>query len=400
METSEFEKDEFEKDDMVWEGSERNASVRYEDICIHGGENYDAYHGAIIPPLFQNTLFTRKRVDSGYRYTRVTNPTIDLLETKLAALEGAEAARVFASGMGAITAILCSKLKAGDHVIILRTSYFPVCKFLLEEMSRFGVEMDLADDFSEEELARLVRPNTRLFYLESPSSNVFKILDLRRITAYARARGIVTVMDNTWATPLYQNPLALGIDYVIHSATKYLGGHSDIIGGVVMGDRETMDSLREHERSSWGACMDPFAAWLLLRSLRTLEVRLERHSQSAARIAEFLDQHEKVKKVYYPGLKSHENYELGQSQMRGCSGLMSFVLDTDIEHTKKFLDALKTFEVGPSWGGFESILSTPGFLGPEELAMEGLVPGLLRVSIGLESADTLLEDLEQALKTI
>lgn len=374
--------------------------IRYEDICMHSGEDYDAYFGAITPPLFQNTLFTRKRADSGYRYTRVTNPTIDILETKLAQLEGAEAARVFASGMAAITAILSSQLKAGDHVIVLRTSYNTVYKFLTQELGRFGVEADLADDFSEEELDRLVKPNTKVFYLESPSSNIFKILDLRRIAAYAKARGIRTIIDNTWATPLYQNPLSMGIDYVLHSASKYLGGHSDVIAGVVMGDKATMDRLREHERMTWGACIDPFAAWLLLRSLRTLDVRLERHSRNAMQIAEFLEQHEKVKKVYYPGLKSHENYELGQSQMRGCTGLMSLVLDTDIEHTKKFINELKLFEIGPSWGGYESILNTPGFAGPEDLALQGLVPGLVRIHIGLENPDSLQEDLEQALKSI
>ena len=373
---------------------------RFEDICIHYGEDYDGYHGAVVPPLFQNTLFTRKRRDSGYRYSRVSNPTIDLLETKLAKLEGAEDAKVFASGMGAITAILCSQLKAGDHVLILRTAYFPVCRFLSEEMGRFGIETDLAEDFSEEELNRLVRTNTRLFYLESPSSNIFKILDLRRITGFAKEHGIKTIMDNTWATPLYQNPLTMGVDYVVHSATKYLGGHSDVICGVVMGDGETMFRLREHERASLGACLDPFAAWLLLRSLKTLEVRMERHSKSAAGIAEFLDNHQKVKKVYYPGLPSHDGYELGKRQMRGCTGLMSFVLDTDLEHTKRFIEKLQLFELGPSWGGFESIMSAPGFLGREELDLEGLVPGLLRIHIGLENPDSLMEDLEQALKVI
>lgn len=374
---------------------------RAPDVCAHLGDDYDAYHGAIVPPLFQNTLFTRKRADPGYRYTRVNNPTVELLEQKLAALEHAEAARVFSSGMGAITAVLCSLLRSGDHVLLLRTAYHPVCDFLQGEMARFGVECDLADDFSRGELDRLVKPNTRVFYLESPSSNVFKILDLRAIAAYAGERGITTVLDNTWATPLYQNPLDLGIDYVVHSCTKYLGGHSDVVAGAAMGSAGQMERLRHRERAEWGACIDPFAAWLLLRSLRTLEVRMQRHSATGGQIAAFLEAHPKVRKVYYPGLPSHEGYALAQTQLRGCTGLLSFVLDADEDASMRFLKRLRVFEEGPSWGGFESIINSPGItVPPAERAEQGLPDGLLRISAGLEAPETLLEDLDQSLKQL
>lgn len=371
------------------------------DICAHLGDNYDRFEGAIVPPLFQNTLFTRKRKQFGYQYTRINNPTVEILEGKLAALEGAGAARVFSSGMGAITALLHSLLKQGDHVVLLRSAYFPVSTYLREEMKKFGVETDLAETFSEEEMERLTRPNTVLYYLESPSSNIFRILDLRRIASFAGKRGIKTAIDNTWATPVYQNPLAFGIDYVIHSATKYIGGHSDVVAGAVMGDQKNMDQLRHRERANLGSCLDPFAAWLLLRSLRTLEVRMERHSRNAAKVAAFLEGHEKVKKVYYPGLPSHENYELGRRQMRGYSGLMSFVLDTDRENAWKFVKGLRLFEEGPSWGGYESVMNTPGLFGEEKLwKEEGIKEGLIRISVGLEDGDSLVEDLEQSLKAL
>jgi len=239
------------------------------DICAHLGDDYDRYLGAIVPPLFQNTLFTRKHEEHGYSYSRINNPTIEILEKKLAALEHAPAARVFASGMAAITATLSSLLHSGGHVLALRSAYHPVIGFLDTEMKKYGVEVTYLERFTPEEIERSLRPNTRVFYLESPSSNIFRVLPLREIAAQAHACGAVTVIDNTWATPLYQKPLELGIDYSIHSATKYLGGHSDVLGGVVLGSEERMDALRGGQRASWGACMDPFAAWLLIRSHRT-----------------------------------------------------------------------------------------------------------------------------------
>ena len=204
------------------------------DICAHLGDDYDRYLGAIVPPLFQNTLFTRKHEEHGYSYSRINNPTIEILGKKLAALEHAPAARVFASGMAAITATLSSLLHSGGHVLALRSAYHPVIGFLDTEMKKYGVEVTYLERFTPEEIERSLRPNTRVFYLESPSSNIFRVLPLREIAAQAHACGAVTVIDNTWATPLYQKPLELGIDYSIHSATKYLGGHSDVLGGVVL----------------------------------------------------------------------------------------------------------------------------------------------------------------------
>jgi cystathionine beta-lyase/cystathionine gamma-synthase len=243
------------------------------DICAHLGDDYDRYLGAIVPPLFQNTLFTRKHEEHGYSYSRINNPTIEILEKKLAALEHAPAARVFASGMAAITA----------HIVLTAALGRPCAGSAQRLPSRhrlFGYRDEkvwrggnLLERFTPEEIERSLRPNTRVFYLESPSSNIFRVLPLREIAAQAHACGAVTVIDNTWATPLYQKPLELGIDYSIHFRDQISRGHSDVLGGVVLGSEERMDGLRGGQRASWGACMDPFAAWLLIRSLRTLGVR-------------------------------------------------------------------------------------------------------------------------------
>ena len=375
--------------------------LRPADICAHLGDDYDRYLGAIVPPLFQNSLFTRKRESHGYSYTRINNPTIEILEKKLAALEHAPAAREFASGMAAITATLSSLLHSGDHVLALRSAYYPVSAFLNTEMKKYGVEVTYLEHFTLEEIEKNLQPNTKVFYLESPSSNIFRVLPLRDIAKRAHACSAAAVIDNTWSTPLYQKPLDLGFDYSIHSATKYLGGHSDILGGVVLGGAEQLESLRNNQRSCWGACMDPFSAWLLIRSLRTLEVRMARHSASAARVAQFLEQHPRVRKVYYPGLKSDEGHAQAETQMTGYSGLMSFVPDGDNEAIFKMVKSLDVFEEGPSWGGFESVVNTPGLNSNlEMLQFEGIPQGLVRISVGLEDTDTLIEDLDQALSAM
>lgn len=371
------------------------------DICAHLGDDYDRYLGAIVPPLFQNSLFTRKRESHGYSYTRINNPTIEIAEKKIAALEHAPAARVFASGMAAITATLSSVLQAGDHVLMLRSAYYPVTAFLNTEMKKYGVETTFLEHFSMEEIEANLRPNTKVFYLESPSSNIFRVLPLREIAERAHACGAVAIIDNTWSTPLFQKPLELGFDYSIHSATKYLGGHSDIIGGVVLGGAEQLESMRNNQRSCWGASMDPFAAWLLTRSLRTLEVRMQRHSDSGMKVARFLEQHKRVRKVFYPGLASDEGHAQAEKQMTGYSGLMSFIPDADNDAIYKMVKSLDSFEEGPSWGGFESVVNTPGLNSNLEMLQFECIPqGLVRISVGLEDPETLMADLDQALNAM
>ncbi|MBO7746414.1 aminotransferase class I/II-fold pyridoxal phosphate-dependent enzyme [Paenibacillus sp. MWE-103] len=369
-----------------------------EEICTHLGDEYDRHLGAIVPPIFQNTLFTRKTTDHGYSYTRAANPTIELAEKKIAALEGAEEARCFSSGMAAITAALMTVMEKDCHIVCPRNVYPPTKAFLDDYMAKFGVDTTFVSGDSADEFERALRPNTKAIYLETPLSNVFALQDLRAVSALARSRGIVTIADNSWATPMYQNPIAHGVDLVVHSASKYLGGHSDIIAGVMVGSRERLEPVTHRERGLFGASMDPHQAWLLIRGLRTLPVRMRQHQESALRIAAFLEAHPLVERVLYPGLPSHPQYELGRSQMSGYSGLLGFVPKGSREAIAGLMKALRLFEEGPSWGGFESLVNSPGLWLDEEASRRSGIPqGLLRVSIGLEHADALIEDLDAAL---
>jgi cystathionine beta-lyase/cystathionine gamma-synthase len=369
-----------------------------EHICAHLGDEYDRYLGAIVPPIFQNSLFTRKTVSHGYTYTRVTNPTIEIAEKKIAALEEGEAARCFSSGMAAISAALVHYLEKDCHVICPRAVYVPTKVFLETYMAKFGVEVTFVSGESVEEIEKAIRPNTKVIYLESPLSNVFSLQDLEAISVLAKAHGIATIIDNTWATPLYQNPLKYGIDLVVHSASKYLGGHSDILGGVIVGCQSDLDSIMNNERSLFGAVMDPHQAWLLIRSLRTLPVRMKQHQDNALKVAAFLEEHAKVSAVYYPGLPTHPQYELGRKQMSGYSGLMSFVPKGDKMMIMNMMKSLRCFEEGPSWGGFESLINSPGLWVDEETSIQSGIPiGLMRISIGLEHVDSIIDDLDRAL---
>ncbi|WP_127588417.1 trans-sulfuration enzyme family protein [Paenibacillus koleovorans] len=371
------------------------------DICAHLGDDYDRFSGAIVPPIFQNSLFTRKTKDHGYVYTRVSNPTTEVAEVKIAALEEGEAARCFASGMGAISSAIMYWMSKDSHVVCVRSAYGPTREFLSSYLASFGVEVTFVKAHTTEDIEQALRPNTKLIFLESPSSHIFELQDLKAIADLARSRSIGTLIDNTWATPLYQNPISLGIDMVVHSASKYLGGHSDIIGGVLVGTNEAMDRIMYKERALFGAIMDPHQSWLLLRGLRTLPVRMKAHQESAMKIAAFLEDHPQIERVYYPGLKSHPQYELGARQMTGYSGLLSFLPKGDMQAISDMLPRLRYFEIGPSWGGFESLANGIG-IGIESEASEatGIPQGLVRISVGLEEPETLMQDLDQALRSM
>lgn len=372
-----------------------------EEILMHLGDDYDRYLGAIVPPIFQNSLFTRKTKNHGYVYTRIGNPTTEIVERKIAALEEGEAAKCFSSGMGAISSAIMSYVSAGAHVICISSVYGPTREFLSTYLARFGVETTFVTGDRIEQFEQAIRPNTKLIYLESPSTHIFLLQDLEQIAALAKAHGIGTIIDSTWATPLFCNPLNFGIDMVVHSASKYLGGHSDIIGGVVIGSATAMEKITHEERALFGSNMDPHQSWLLLRGLRTLPVRLRQHQESAMKIAEFLENHPKVERVYYPGLKSHPQYELGRKLFSGYTGLMSFLPRGSEQAIKDMIPMLKYFELGPSWGGFESLVNDPGIgISEEASQLTGIPKGLVRISVGLESVDALMEDLDQALNSL
>ena len=380
----------------------------FETICAHFGEDRTRYQGAVVPPIYQNSLFTFPNCEAWagpsaldgepYHYTRVSNPTTEIAEVKIAAMEGGARARCFGSGMAAISAAILSCVKAGDHVVLPQTVYGPTRQFFSTYLPRFGVEATFIDGCDPQEWDDARRPTTTLFFLESPSSYVMKQQDMQAIAALAQAHGITTACDNSWASPLYQSPLRLGIDLSIHSATKYLGGHSDIVAGVVVGHESHMKRLVMDEGLLLGGILDPFAAWLLLRGLRTLPVRMAQHQQNARRIARALCAHSAVQAVYYPGLDSDAQPELTARQLRGTSGLMSIELrDQSREAAFRFVNGLENFGIGCSWGGFES-LALPASIPAKHIDGGAGNRRLVRMHIGLESADTLWEDIRASLE--
>ena len=388
-----------------------------ETQMAHLGEERDKNQGAVVSPIYQNSLFTFEdwdaidrafdnRADS-YIYTRGQNPSVRNAESKIAALAGGEKAKLLGSGMAAISAALLHYLKSGDHVVTLNTLYGPannlLGSYLVEKM---GISVTYISGEDVEQFRSAIRENTALIYLESPSTAVFSMQDIRAVTDLAKSRGVHTVIDNTWATPLFQKPLEMGVDLEVHSCSKYLGGHSDIVSGVVIGREEDINSISAREHELLGAKMAPFEAWLLTRSLRTFHMRMERHQESAKIISEYLEKHPGTRKVIYPGLPSFPQYELGRKQMSGYSGLMSFELDTDdLKAIKRFVNGLELFSIGVSWGGHESLVYAPAISYLKEMSEErfremGIAAGLIRISVGLENCDDLICDLEQAFSRI
>lgn len=384
------------------------------ELTHDGGKKYE---GAVVPPIFQNSLFTFEDWDSidhafddrkkSFIYSRGKNPTVLQAEEKLAVLAGAEKAQLFPSGMAAISAAVLYFVRSGDHIIAVKNLYGPAANFLTNYLKpKFNIEVDFVNGDSIDDFSKAIKPNSRLIYLESPSTAVFSLQDIEGVAKLAQSKGIKTIIDNTWATPMFQKPLEMGVNLEIHSCSKYLGGHSDIVGGVILGKTKYLDAIFAKEYEWLGAKTAPFEAWLLLRSLRTLPLRMERHQSNALKIAQFLESHPKIKLVRYPGLKSFPQYELGKSQMSGYSGLMSFQLVTeDLDKVKLFFNSLALFHKGVSWGGFESLVYAPAIsymkeLKPEQFKNMGISLGDIRISVGLENVEDLIEDLKAALEKI
>lgn len=376
----------------------------FETICVHHGDDRASHLGAAAPPLYQCSTFTypdcetfvqRRDPEAGrYDYTRVSNPTTALLEKKIAMLERGEACRAFGSGMAAISAAILSCVASGDHIVCVEQVYGPTRTFLSEYLPKFDIETTYVRGTEVGQFEAAIRPNTRLLYVESPSSLLFEIQDLGAVAQLAKARGIATICDNSTATPLYQNPLACGIDLVVHSATKYVAGHSDLVAGLAVGSKERMAALARREGELLGGVCDPFASWLMLRGLRTLALRLERHHRSAMALARLLESDARVARVHYPWLESHAQAALARGQMSGASGMLSFEpKDASRERVFALVDALRYFCIGVSWGGFESLaipLEVPDL-------DRGRMKWIIRLSVGLESIEDLKADLYQAL---
>ncbi|MDT7780622.1 MAG: cystathionine gamma-lyase [Acidobacteriota bacterium] len=391
-----------DRDDPVGDGVQTRA--------IHAGKGENRTH-AVTPPIWQTTTFSADssehfaEIATATRpaefYTRYGNPTHKEVEATIVALEGGEAALLTSSGMGAIFTALMSSLKMGDHVVA-QTNHYAGSMTLFEEMPRrFGVEVTLVDQTNREAFAEAIRPNTKVIYTESPTNPLMQITDLRAVSELARGRGITTMVDNTFATPVNQRPLEFGIDVVVHSATKYLGGHSDVTAGCIVSSREFIERAW-HFSLLAGSILSPFDGWLLLRGLRTLGLRIERHNANALALARFLEMHARVERVYYPGLASHPQFELAHAQMSGFTGMLSAELRGGYETAERFISRLRLATNAASLGGHETLVVHPaamwrGYMTAEQLRARGLSDSLVRISVGIEDEPDLIKDFAHAL---
>jgi cystathionine beta-lyase/cystathionine gamma-synthase len=379
-----------------------------ETESVHGGETLKKRNAAMSQPIYQTSTFQVTDSDEQVRatntdmfYTRYGNPTHTAVEKRIAELEGAEAALLFASGMNAITTSILALVKNGDHIVAQRDIYGGVTKFLSHWLPKMEIETTFVDTTDYEQHVRALRPNTKLLYLESPTNPTLRIVDLRKAANIAREHGVISAVDGTFGTPINQRPAEFGIDLVLHSGTKYFSGHTDLICGVAAGRKDLIAEIRG-TRTTLGGVMDPHAAFLLLRGIKTLSIRVERQNESALRIAEFLAQHPKVRSVNYPFLKCHPQRALAMEQMKGGGGVLSFEVEGSGEDAKRVSEALKLFSLAPSLGGVESLVSIPvltshAMISAEHRQKMGVTDQLVRLSVGIEHVDDLIADLNQAL---
>jgi len=381
-------------------------------IAVHAGANPPANLGSLSVPVYNSAVFAFPDAEKGaaihagkqpgYYYGRSGNPTQSALETALCQLEGGTAAMAFSSGMAAITSTLFTFLGAGDHIVAADSLYAATNTLLDEILSPLGIAISYVDAADPNNYAAAVKPNTKVFYIESPANPTMKIVDIESVAKIARKNKITVVMDNTFATPFNQRPLRYGVDLVIHSASKYLGGHGDIIAGALIGPQTIIDRIRRHTGKILGGVIAPHTAWLVLRGIRTLALRMERHNANAMAVAKFLEQHPKVKKVHYPGLPSHPQHKLACRQMSGFGGIIAFEAE-GVEEGRRLVNNLKLCTLAVSLGNVESLIQhlasmTYASMPPEQRRAIGISDGLLRLSVGIERAEDIITDLEQALK--
>lgn len=393
-----------------------NNSYQAETLMAHFAEDRSLTRNAVVPPIFQNSLFTFDNWEAAeqalanetdcYVYTRGNNPSVVMAEEKIAKLACGERAKLFSSGMAAISAAIMHCLNPNDHVVAVRNVYGPTRAFLDYLGRKMNISTTYVGGKEVSDFEAAINPDTALIFLESPSSILFSLQDIAAVADLAKAKGIKTIIDNTWATPFFQKPLTMGVDLEVHSCTKYLAGHSDVIAGIVIGHDTEIRDIAANEYALIGGILSPFNAWLLIRSLRSLSARLHQHQANAMAVARFLEDHPRIKAVNYPGLGSFPQHALAEKQMTGFTSLMSFELDTaDATVVARFVNRLKLFLIGVSWGGHESLVLASGIytsrhLSQEEFIKHGLSLGTVRISIGLEHSDDLIADLEQALSDL
>ena len=382
--------------------------MKFSTKAIHSGEEpnlKDGGYGDVVIPIHLASTFARKEVGkptSGYEYSRTGNPTRDSLEKRLAALENAKYSLAFASGLAAETTLVLSLVKQGDHIVAFEDLYGGTRRLFDQTLANFGLEFTYVDATKTENVTAAIENSTKIIWLETPTNPLLKLCDITEISKIAKVRNVLTVVDNTFASPYLQNPLNLGADMVIHSTTKYLGGHSDVVGGAIgLSNDKLYDKLRFNQNAI-GAIPSPFDCFLVLRGTKTLAVRMEKHCQNGLKIAEYLAVHSKVKKVNYPGLATHPQHELAKKQMSGFGGMLSFYLkeNTDVN---SFLRKLEIIKLAESLGGVESLINQPASMTHASIIKEereriGITDNLLRLSVGIEDSEDLIVDLEQALE--
>jgi len=380
--------------------------------AVHAGQSPDPMYGALSTPIYQTSTFVFKDVaqgaarfagdEEGYIYTRLGNPTQAALEEKIAALEGGEAGLAFGSGIAAITAVLMALVSQGDNVVHSSALYGCTYAFLHELIARFGVTATGVDTADLEAVKKAIRPETKVVYIETPANPTMRISDIQAIVHIAHAHGAKVVVDNTFMSPYLQRPLELGADVVVHSATKYINGHGDVVAGLAVGSKELMDEIRMTTLKDIGGIISPFDSWLLLRGLKTLAVRMDRHNSNAMAIAQYLEQHPAVEKVYYPGLESFEQHELAKKQMSGFGGIMAFELKGGYDAGVRLMNGVQICHLAVSLGDVDTLIQHPASMThsvvPEEQrAIANITPGLVRLAVGLENVEDIIADLEQAL---
>ncbi|HBS93531.1 MAG TPA: methionine gamma-lyase [Firmicutes bacterium] len=389
-----------------------NKKLGFATRAVHAGQEPDPQYGALSTPIYQTSTFVFKNVaqgaarfageEEGYIYTRLGNPTITALEEKIACLEGGEDAAAFGSGMAAVSAAIMALVNQGDHVVHSSALYGCTFAFLHELISRFGVTATGVDTADLEAVKKAIRPNTKVVYIESPTNPTMRVTDIQAVAEIAHAHGAKVVVDNTFMTPYLQRPLEMGADVVLHSATKYINGHGDVIAGLVISDKDTMTKIKMTTLKDIGGIMSPFNAWLILRGLKTLPLRMDRHNSNAMAIAKYLEKHPAVAKVYYPGLESFDQHELAKKQMSGFGGIMAFELKGGFEAGVRLMNGVKICHLAVSLGDIDTLIQHPASMThsvvPEaERLAANITPGLVRLAVGLEDVEDIIADLEQAL---
>jgi cystathionine gamma-lyase/cystathionine beta-lyase/cystathionine gamma-lyase/homocysteine desulfhydrase len=383
----------------------KNKQPGFATRAIHAGQEPDVETGAVSAPIHPTSTYVQQELgkNKGYEYARVSNPTRTRLEENLAALEGGIAARTFASGMAAINAI-CTIFQSGDHVVCGNDLYGGVPRLFNQVLAGYGIEFTYVDTSDVKNVDRAIRKNTRMVYVETPTNPLMALSDLEAISRVCRRKKVELVVDNTFMSPYFQQPIALGADMVVHSTTKFLNGHSDGLGGVVVCTKPEQAETLAFVQKAAGAILSPFECWLILRGVKTLAVRMEQHDRNGRFVAEFLARHKKVRKVFYPGLPEHPQYELAQKQMSGFGSMITFETGS-LSNAKKLLKKVRVCSLAESLGGVETLISHPATmthaaLGEKGRREIGITDGMVRISVGIENVEDIIDDLDQALATI